>query len=183
MNGMVQSRSNGHMDTTIHNGSLAYASEFRTGSPKLALFRRMHMKTPIVWVLAVSTAFLGTLRLDDTGSFVTTLGRDTVAVERVSRAGNHISGDILVRVPATMRLHYDVEMRADGSIARTLYESDALGAENLAGRRLTLVFDGDSVRATIDSAGQKRNVVRPLPKGTVPMLMTGIGASYGLYSS
>jgi len=141
------------------------------------------MKTPMVWFLAVSTASLGTLRLDDMGSFVTTLGRDTVAVERVSRAGNHISGDILVRVPATMRLHYDVEMRADGSIARTLYESDALGAKNLAGRRLTLVFDGDSVRATIDSAGQKRNVVRPIPKGTVPMLMTGIGASYGLYSS
>ena len=141
------------------------------------------MKTPMVWFLAVSTASLGTLRLDDMGSFVTTLGRDTVAVESVSRAGNHITGDILVRVPATMRLHYDVEMRADGSIARTLYESDALGAKNLAGRRLTLAFDGDSVRATIDSAGQKRNVVRPVPTGTVPMLMTGSGASYGLYSS
>jgi len=39
------------------------------------------------------------------------------------------------------------------------------------------------VRATIDSAGQKRNVARPVPTGTVPMLMTGSGASYGLYSS
>ncbi|MGE5727488.1 MAG: DUF2911 domain-containing protein, partial [Gemmatimonas sp.] len=141
------------------------------------------MKTAIVWILAASTASFGTTRIDDMGSFITTLGRDTVAVEKVSRAGNHITGDILVRVPATMRLHYDVEVPADGSIARTLYESNALGAKNLAGRRLTLVFDGDSVRATIDSAGQKRNVARPIAKGTVPLLMTGIGASYGLYSS
>jgi len=80
------------------------------------------MKTRFVWILAVSTASLGIARMDDMGSFVTTLGRDTVAIESVSRTGNHIAGDILVRVPATMRLHYDVEMRADGSIARTLYE-------------------------------------------------------------
>jgi DUF2911 family protein len=53
----------------------------------------------------------------------------------------------------------------------------------MAGRRLTLDFDGDSVRATIDSAGQTRKVVRPAPKGVVPMLMTGFGASYGLYSA
>ena len=141
------------------------------------------MQTPLVWILAVSTASLGVPPTDGMGSFVTMLGRDTVAVETVARAGNHITGDILVRVPATMRLHYDVEVRADGSVARTLYESDAMGAKNLAGRRLTLVFDGDSVRATIDSAGQKRNVARQIPKGTVPMLMTGVGASYGLYSS
>ena len=58
-----------------------------------------------------------------------------------------------------------------------------MGAKSMAGRRLTLDFDGDSVRATIDSAGQSRKVARPVPKGTVPMLMTGFGASYGLYSS
>lgn len=141
------------------------------------------MKTPIVWILAVSAASLPTTASEDMGSFVTTLGRDTVAVESVARTGDRVNGDILVRVPATIRLHYEVEMRKDGSVARTLYESDAMGAKNMVGRRLTLVFDGDSVRATIDSAGQKRNVVRAIPKGTVPMLMTGVGASYGLYSS
>ncbi len=141
------------------------------------------MQTHLVLLSAVATARLTLPLADDPSAFVTTLGRDTVAVETVARAGNHVTGDILVRVPATMRLHYEVEMRADGSVARTMYESEPLGAKSMAGRRLTLVFDGDSVRATIDSAGQKRNVVRPMPKGTVPMLMTGVGASYGLYSS
>ena len=141
------------------------------------------MQTHLVLLAAIAAGPLTLSHTDDMGAFVTTLGRDTVAVETVARTGNRITGDILVRVPSTMRLHYEVELRADGSVARTMYESEPLGAKNMAGRRLTLVFDGDSVRATIDSAGQKRNVVRPMPKETVPMLMTGVGASYGLYSS
>jgi hypothetical protein len=141
------------------------------------------MHTTIVSLIALAAAQLVAAPADDKGSFVTTLGRDTVAIESVAREGNRVTGDIIVRVPATVRLHYQVELRADGSVARATYESDPMGAKNLAGRRVTLDFDGDSVRSTIDSAGQTRKVVRPMPKGMVPMLMTGFGASYGLYSS
>ena len=141
------------------------------------------MQTTMVSLLLLAAAQLVSAPTDEKESFITTLGRDTVAVEGVARTGNHLTGDILVRVPGTVRVHYEVELRADGSVARSTYESDPMGAKSMAGRRLTLDFDGDSVRATIDSAGQSRKVVRSMPKGTVPMLMTGFGASYGLYSA
>ncbi|MDQ2766934.1 MAG: DUF2911 domain-containing protein [Gemmatimonadota bacterium] len=120
---------------------------------------------------------------DDTGSWITTLGRDTVAVESVARVGNRVTGDIVVRVPSTVRLHYDVELRPDGSVARTTLDTDPMGAKTIPAKHVVFDFDADSVHASIDSAGQKRRVARVLPKGTVPMFMTGFGASYGLYSS
>jgi hypothetical protein len=141
------------------------------------------MQTTIVSLIALAAAQLVAAPPDDKGSFVTTLGRDTVAIESVAREGDRVTGDIIVRIPATVRVHYEVALRADGSVARTTYVSDPMGAKNIVGRRMTLDFDGDSVRATVDSAGQTRKVARPMPKGTVPMLMTGFGASYGLYSS
>ena len=141
------------------------------------------MNKMIVSLLALGATQLVTAPVDEKASFITTLGRDTVVVESVARVGNRVTGDIIVRVPATVRVHYDVELRADGSVARSSYESDPVGAKNMAASHLTLDFDGDSVRATIDSAGQKRKVVHPVPKGVAPMLMTGFGASYGLYSA
>jgi hypothetical protein len=141
------------------------------------------MQTTIVSLIALAAAQLIAAPADDKSSFVTTLGRDTVAIESVAREGDRVTGDIVVRIPATVRVHYEVALRADGSVARTTYVLDPMGAKTTAGRRMTLDFDGDSVRATVDSAGQTRKVVRPMPKGTVPLLMTGFGASYGLYSS
>jgi hypothetical protein len=141
------------------------------------------MQITIASLVALAAGYLVPAHTDEKASFVTTLGRDTVVVESAERAGNRVTGDIVVRVPATVRVRYDVELRADGSVAHSTYESDPMGAKNMVGRRLTLDFDGDSVRATIDSAGHARTVVRPLPKGTMPVLMTGFGASYGLYSA
>lgn len=120
---------------------------------------------------------------DEKGSWITTLGRDTVAIESVVRAGNRVTGDIVVRVPNTVRLHYDVELRPDGSIARSTVDTDPMGAKNMAARHIVLEFGTDSVRASIDSAGTKRKVARAYTKGLVPTFMTGFGASYGLYSS
>jgi hypothetical protein len=120
---------------------------------------------------------------DEKSSYITTLGRDTVVVESVARLANHLVGDIVVRVPNTVRLHYDVEVRPDGSVLRSMLDTDPMGAKGMAARRMILDFAGDSVRVSTDSAGQKRTDTRALPKGTVPTFMTGFGASYGLYSS
>jgi DUF2911 family protein len=141
------------------------------------------MRTPVAVLISLAAVRLAQTPADETGAFVTTLGRDTVAIENVARTGNRVTGDILVRVPSTVRLHYQVDLRANGSVARSTYEADPTGATNMAGRRLTLDFDSDAVRTTIDSAGKSRQIVRPVPKGTMPLLMTGFGASYGLYSS
>ncbi|HEX8944531.1 MAG TPA: DUF2911 domain-containing protein [Gemmatimonadaceae bacterium] len=141
------------------------------------------MYIPVALLVSLAAARLVLTPADDKGAFVTTLGRDTVVIENVARTGNRLTGDILVRVPATVRLHYQVELRADGSVARSTYEEDPVSATNIAARRLTFDFDRDSVRMTIDSAGKSREIVRPMPKGMMPLLMTGFGASYGLYSS
>jgi len=142
------------------------------------------MQTMIVSLTALAALQLAaTGATDEKSSYITTLGRDTVAVESVSRQANHLIGDIVVRVPNTVRLHYDVEVRPDGSVLRSTLDTDPMGAKGMVARRLTLDFAGDSVRLSIDSAGQKRTVTRALPKGTVPTFMTGFGASYGLYSS
>ena len=140
-------------------------------------------------IMIVSLAALMTVQValtptaDEKGSWVTTLGRDTVAVESVVRAGNHVAGDIVVRIPSTVRLHYEVELRADGSVARSTLDTDPMGAKSIPAKHVVFDFDADSARSTIDSAGQKRKVARAMPRGTVPMFMTGFGASYGLYSS
>jgi hypothetical protein len=142
------------------------------------------MRTMIVSLVALAAAHVVTsTKSDDRGSFISTLGRDTVAVESVTLTGNRVTGDIVVRVPNTVRLHYDVELRPDGSVARSTLDTDPMGAKNMAARRLVLDFDADSMHATIDSAGQKRRVARAMQKGVVPTFMTGFGSSYGLYSS
>jgi len=170
------------MDKAIHDGSLAHKPGLRTGYPQKS-HGEQRMQKMMVSLLALTATQLVSAPVDEKASFITMLGRDTVVVESVARAGNRVTGDIIVRVPATVRVHYDVELRADGSVARSTYESDPMGAKNMSGSRLALDFDGDSVRATIDSAGQKRKVVHAAPKGVAPMLMTGFGASYGLYSA
>ena len=142
------------------------------------------MRTMIVSLAALAAAHVVTsTKSDDRGSFISTLGRDTVTVESVTLSGNRVTGDIVVRVPNTVRLHYDVELRPDGSVARSTLDTDPMGAKNMASRRLVLDFDADSMHATIDSAGQRRKVARAMQKGVVPTFMTGFGSSYGLYSS
>jgi Protein of unknown function (DUF2911) len=142
------------------------------------------MQNVIVSLAAVVSLHLATTGArDEKSSYITTLGRDTVAVESIARTGNHLTGDIVVRVPNTVRLHYDVELRADGSALRSTLDLDPMGAKNMVARHVVLDFDADSVHATIDSAGAKRKVTRAIPRGAVPTFMTGFGASYGLYSS
>jgi Protein of unknown function (DUF2911) len=142
------------------------------------------MQNAIVSLAAVVSLHLATTGAsDEKRSYITTLGRDTVAVESVVRAGNHLVGDIIVRVPNTVRLHFDVELRADGSVLRSTLDTDPMGAKNMVARHVVLDFDADSVHASIDSAGVKRKVARAIPTGTAPTFMTGFGASYGLYSS
>ncbi|MBA2683698.1 MAG: DUF2911 domain-containing protein [Gemmatimonadaceae bacterium] len=141
------------------------------------------MHTTIVSLAAIAALHLAAPIADDKSAWITTLGRDTVVVESVVRTATHVTGDMVVRVPTTIRLHYDVELRPDGSIARSTVDTDPMGAKNMAAKHITLIFDADSMRGSIDSAGAKRKFAKVIPKGAVPTFMTGFGASYGLYSS
>jgi hypothetical protein len=120
---------------------------------------------------------------DDKSSFVTTLGKDTVVIESVTRTSDRVTGDIVVRVPSTVLVHYDVQLRPDGSVARATFDQDPMGNANIATAHSVITFDAEAVHIAFDSSGRKSNVTHGMPGGTMPMLMTGFDASYGLYSS
>jgi hypothetical protein len=116
-------------------------------------------------------------------SVVTVLGRDTVAIESFVRTGGHVEGDIVIRVPATVRLRYAVDATSEGGLARSLVETIPLGPAPISARKVSLVAERDSVRITVDSGGRQRRETRAMTADAVPLLMTGFNESFGLYGS
>jgi len=115
--------------------------------------------------------------------YVTLLGNDTVAAESFVRTGNHLEGDILVRVPGTVHFHYVVDAAGDGSLSRSVLDMHPLGAPNMAERRVTLERVQDSVRIIVDSGGKTRTFTHAVDRAAIPTFMTGFDESFGLYES
>jgi DUF2911 family protein len=102
----------------------------------------------------------------ESGGFVVTLGADTVAVERYTRAGDRLTGELVNRTPSTVVRSYTATLRPDGSISRFEMTARTPGGtapatvttfEFTGDSAVTRVQRGDSVR-TFRAAG-----VRPLP--------------------
>lgn len=145
-------------------------------------FERMQVpKRPILLLAAL--AFRLPSPPDERASFVTTLGRDTVAIESFTRTAARIEGDILVRVPGTVLCHYELDLTSDGKVTRSVLDVKPLGATGVADRHVTLDFAADSLRVEVDSSGHREKSRRALEQGAYPQFMTGFGSSYGLYSS
>lgn len=70
-------------------------------------------------VLLLATALPATLTSQAVtgGAFVTTLGKDTTAVERYTRSGNVVEGDLVVRQNGTIVNHYKLTLNPDGTPA------------------------------------------------------------------
>lgn len=115
--------------------------------------------------------------------FVTTLGHDTVALESYSRTATRAEGDLMVRVPATVLFHYEIERRDDGTLARTVIEMHPLGSRAMPEGRVTIEPHGDSARVEVDSGANRRRRSVAVPHDAVPLFMTGFDASYGLYNA
>jgi hypothetical protein len=93
----------------------------------------------------------------DSAALVTRLGVDTVAVERVVYAPRRVEADVLLRVPATTRTRYVLELSPAGEFAGM----EAVTQQAVAGRgpptrhrRVTRV--GDSLRVESHAEGQLR---------------------------
>ncbi len=134
------------------------------------------------FVLALVATLPGIAQRGDGGAFVTVLGRDTVAIESFELGAARLDGDILLRAPRTVRYHYAMTLRADGSVARSEVEFIPL-TDNLPRRKTTITFTADSARVDFDSAGAVRTVRHAVPRGTTPELMSGFNSDYGLYIS
>lgn len=143
------------------------------------------MHSLLISLLAVGALHIpqGDRSTDDSAGFVTVLGRDTVALENFRRTASHLQGEIVIRVPGTVFLRYSLDLRRDGTVSRSVVELKPLGVPDMVGRRVRIDFFPSFARATVDSAGAYLQQTQPLPPESVPLLMSGFGSSFGLYSS
>jgi len=145
-------------------------------------FVLMHLH-PAPGILLVLLAFQPSSHADERAAFVTTLGRDTVAIESFSRSASHLEGDIVVRVPGTVLCHYALDLTSSGDVSRSVLDVKPLGDTKVPERHVTIDFTADSLRIDVDSSGHRQKSTRAREKGAYPQFMTGFGSSYGLYSS
>jgi hypothetical protein len=122
---------------------------------------------------ARSTAEAGDVGLapaatSDSATFVTRLGVDTVAVERVVYAPQRVAADVLLRVPATTRTRYTLELTPAGELASMEAVTERPGtAGSPPARRELLTRVGDSVRVETHADGQQRARAVAAPSGRV----------------
>jgi hypothetical protein len=137
----------------------------------------MHRSLIIVALVAQSASA-------QTGSFVATLGRDTVHLERFSRTGNVLDGVIVTRVPETRIVKYKITYRDGGGLAKYEFQTtDAAGTPlRHNGASGSLVYSGDSIiRRSIDK-GQEVETRMAAPNGAVAgPNIPYVGVTYLMY--
>src|SRR3712207_318432 len=88
--------------------------------------------------------------------FVTTLGDDTVDVERIERSPTLLVADGVDRWPFVRRRHTELELAKDGAIRRMVMDvrTPNGASPRERGRRITADFSRDAVAISIqDSSG------------------------------
>lgn len=117
------------------------------------------------------------------GMFVTTLGNDTVAVERFTRTGNKLEGDYLSRFQGARLVHYVADLASDGRIRSVAYTETRYGP-NAPPVMLTTTTISDGTATVAVSRGGVADTARSgnrtfsgLAVGRFP----GVPASAGIY--
>ncbi len=109
------------------------------------------------------------------GSFVIMLGNDTVAVERYTRTGNRIEGEIVSRVPRTTRTTYVATVEPNDALTRLELTSYAHASDSVV-QRVTVQFRADSV-ITERSGRNAQRVAAPFVSGA----LTWQGNSFAMH--
>jgi Protein of unknown function (DUF2911) len=115
------------------------------------------MTSPALLVVAALTLCISSLAAQNSltpvsGAFVTRLGTDTVAVERYSRSGDKLVGDLLLRNPRARIFHYVADLAPNGMIKAMTVNVRRVGSDLTSPpmTSITTLF-ADTV-ATIDVA-------------------------------
>ena len=122
-------------------------------------------------VLAFALVACGDSRPPERYGFVELLGRDTVAVERITRSQKRLVTDGVDRFPFVRRRHTEFDLDADGRIRRMVMDVRTPSGRSPAerGRRVTADFSSDAVRISIrDSADVRDTAFATIGAITVP---------------
>ena len=113
-----------------------------------------------------------------TGGFVVRLGADTVAVERFTRNGNRLEGEIVGKVPTVIVRSYVIEFGPDGRTTRAEVTQRRPG-ETSPIQVTTGTFTRDSIRMETrrDTAVTRRAIALP---GAVIAVPAGPGQSWAI---
>lgn len=138
-------------------------------NPKSRLLMRTYRPAPI---LAAALLVLGGPLAAQSGAFLTTLGNDTVAVERFEQSGTTIIGSLLRRSPQTVVVKYRLELDAHGNPVSYEQETTAADGSQLpnATGPLTMRFTADSVFRHVLQNGQSATLRSAAPRGTLPAI-------------
>jgi membrane dipeptidase len=105
------------------------------------------------------------------GTFLTRLGRDTVAVERFRYGPSFFEADVLVRSPRTTLTRYRGDLNQRGhleNLTATVY--DPSGPEPTRRSRTSHMFRGDSVHVFIQEAGDWNEHTVAAEPGVIPFI-------------
>ena len=131
------------------------------------------------WSLAIALAMAATTpAAAQTGGFIVKLGTDTLAVERFTRNGNRLEGEIVGKVPQVMVRSYVVEFGSDGRATRAEVTLRRPGQANPV-QVSTSTFTRDSVRIETrrDTAVTRRTVALA---GSAIAVPAGPGQSWAI---
>lgn len=115
----------------------------------------------------------------ESGVFVATLGTDTVSVERYTRRGDRLEGELLVRTPTVQVVRYDATLAPDGRITQLEYavRPGTGSPPPNAPQAITLRVMGDSVRREARFADSTAVRTVAVPANAI----LAFGTSYALY--
>lgn len=109
---------------------------------------------------ALAAGGLSAQTVQQRAAFVTTLGNDTIVVERFSRDGDELRAEVLQSVPRTQLRVFRMQLDAQGmptSMVTTTHDPVA-GPDSPARSREVVRWDGDSLRVE-STAGQSPGAV------------------------
>jgi hypothetical protein len=116
----------------------------------------------------------------DQGTFIVTLGRDTIAAERFRFGRARIDGEVVTRVRETVRRPYAMTFDAEGRPSRlefsTRRPTDTPASPPLQTAAITITDDTIVMETKRNDSTVTRRI--PAPPGTVPLL----GLSYASYA-
>lgn len=128
--------------------------------------------SPAVWLLlAAACAPAVPVPATESGAFVVRFGPDTIAVERYTRTGDRLQGELVVRDNATATRRYQADLNRDGSVRRLRVELQTLGTpQPLTPYTITEEMGGGNIVEVEERAGRTETSRVATPGTALPEL-------------